>query len=84
MTVLALISDPPIVARILTHLGLPSTSPAIAQARGRQDEDANPESFFADVPWVDLEAPVGEIHDEAPSPPSPRNEDTREDDDAPP
>jgi hypothetical protein len=39
MVVLALISDPPVVARILTHLGLPAEPPAIAQLREREDRD---------------------------------------------
>ena len=33
MTVLAALSDPPVLAKILTHLGLPSTSPALAPAQ---------------------------------------------------
>ena len=37
MVVLAPISDPPVVARILIHLGLASTPPVIAPARGRHD-----------------------------------------------
>jgi hypothetical protein len=84
MVVLALISDPPVVARMLTHLGLPAEPPAIAPARTREDEDASLEGFLADVPFVDLETPVGEMVDDAPGQPPRRIDDRRENDDAPP
>jgi hypothetical protein len=84
MTVLALISDPPVVARILTHLGLPAQTPAIAPARVREGDDASLEGFFADVPWVDLETPVGEVDDDGPGKLPRRIDDRQEDDDPPP
>jgi len=64
MVVLALISDPPVVARILAHLGLSPEPPAIAPPRTREDDDASVEGFFADSPFVDLETPVGEVEPE--------------------
>ena len=39
MTILAALSDPPVLAKILTHLGLPSTSPALAPAQRRGQLD---------------------------------------------
>ncbi len=39
MVILAFISDPPIVRRILDHLGLPSKAPALAPARDPYDEE---------------------------------------------
>jgi hypothetical protein len=84
LVVLALISDPPVVARILTHLGLPAEPPAIAPARVREDEDARLEGFFAAAPFVDLEMPVGEVDEDASGEPARWIEDRREEDDPPP
>jgi hypothetical protein len=84
MVVLALISDAPVVARILTHLGLPAQPPAMAPARVREDDDASPEGFFADAPFADLETPVGEVVDDAPDKPARRIDDRPENDDVPP
>jgi hypothetical protein len=38
MTVLAFLSDPDVVAKILMHLGLPTSAPALAAARAPQPE----------------------------------------------
>ena len=38
MVLLALITDPPVVARILRHLGMPTTPPRLAPARDPHDE----------------------------------------------
>jgi len=38
MTVIAFLTDPPVLKRILDHLGLPSTPPAVAPARSPIDE----------------------------------------------
>ena len=84
LVVLALISDPPIVARILTHLGVPSTPPAIAPVRRPGGDDTKEDRFIADMPWADLETPVGEVEDDVPDTPRRRIDDGRPDDDAPP
>ena len=39
MTVLCCLTDPPVLAKILTHLGLPDTSPALAPAQRRGQLD---------------------------------------------
>ena len=46
MVVLALVSDPPVVAKILRHLGLPVGPPAIAPAPARREEDADLPAWF--------------------------------------
>ena len=56
MTVLAALSDPPVLAKILTHLGLPSTSPALAPAQRRGqldlfDELGDSEADESIEPW---------------------------------
>jgi hypothetical protein len=56
MVVLALISDLPVVARILTHLGLPAEPPALAPAGERAGDAADLNDLF-----VDLEEPPGEL-----------------------
>jgi hypothetical protein len=62
---MALISDPPVVAKILSHLGLPATPPAIAPAGGnRRREPENRRSVGAPGElFVELDHPVGEIVD---------------------
>ena len=62
MTVLAALSDPPVLAKILTHLGLPSTSPALAPARRRGqlhlfDELSEGAADGATEPWETLGTP---------------------------
>ena len=85
MVVLALISDPPVVATILSHLGLPAAPPATAIAprgarRGREPEGGR----FAGELFVELDQPVGEAVDlgaDAPwrddAPLAPRDDDDR-------
>ena len=46
MTVIAFLTDPPVLKRILDHLGLPSSPPPIATARSPLDEAG----LFADEP----------------------------------
>jgi hypothetical protein len=41
MVVLALISDPPVVRKILGHLGLPTMPPPVAAARGMWEPEAD-------------------------------------------
>jgi len=41
MVVLAFISDPPVVRKILGHLGLPTTPPPVAAARGLWEPEAD-------------------------------------------
>ena len=56
MVVLAFISDPPIVKRILDHLGLPSNAPPLSPARDPYDEEAEllQAELFADhSDWED-------------------------------
>jgi len=58
MTVLVALSDPPVLAKILTHLGLPSTSPSLAPAKrwGQLDLFDELEDSGADEstePWGD-------------------------------
>ena len=60
MTVLAALSDPPVLAKILTHLGLPSTSPALAPAQMRGqldlfDELSDGDTDGATEPWETLD-----------------------------
>ena len=62
MTVLAALSDPPVLAKILTHLGLPSTSPALAPAQRRGqldffDELSEGDADGATGPWETMDTP---------------------------
>ena len=62
MTVLAALSDPPVLAKILTHLGLPSTSPALAPAQRRGqldffDELSEGDADGATEPWETMDTP---------------------------
>ena len=58
MVVLALISDPPVVARILTHLGF--AAPALAPAPVCDHPPSGTDGFLADAPFVEVDEPVGE------------------------
>ena len=79
MVVLALISDSPVVARILTHLGLPAEPPVVAPAGERAGDAAGLDELF-----IDVDEPVGEVFDEPPAEPSPAEAPWGEDDEAPP
>ena len=62
MTVLACITDPPVQAKILTHLGLPDTSPALAPAQrwGQLDlfdELSEGDTDGATDPWETMDTP---------------------------
>jgi hypothetical protein len=62
MTVVAWLSDPPVVKRILAHLGLPGEPPPVAPARGHvRDEVEAVASGMAPELFADLEGPVGEV-----------------------
>ena len=79
MVVLALISDPPVVVRILTHLGLPTEPSAVAPAAERDGDAAG-----LDEPFIDLDQPVGEVFEEPLGEPSPSDVLWGDDDEAPP
>jgi hypothetical protein len=79
MVVLALISDLAVVARILTHLGLPAEPPALAPAGERAGAAAD-----LDEPYLDLEAPVGEVFEEPPEEPPATDAPWGEEGEAPP
>jgi hypothetical protein len=55
MTVISYLTDPKVLEKILTHLGLPTCAPATAPAR-RLDADA-PELNFGDVTDTDPPPP---------------------------
>jgi hypothetical protein len=62
MTVLCCLTFPPVLAKILTHLGLPNASPALAPARrwGQLDlfdELSDSAADGAKEPWVTLDTP---------------------------
>ena len=63
MVVLALLSDPPVVAKILRHLGLAAEPPTIAPAPTRREADADLPAWFPD-----LEEPVEVVGDDAAHP----------------
>jgi hypothetical protein len=79
MVVLALISDPLVVARILTHLGLPAQPSALPPAGVRAGTAADLRE-----PFLDLEEPVGEVFEEPPGEPPASDAPWGEDDEAPP
>jgi hypothetical protein len=66
MAVLALISDPPVVTKILRHLRLPTRPPPLAPARGSTTTQA----WILDPPrHADPDDPAGEALDLIPRPP---------------
>jgi hypothetical protein len=63
MTVISYLTDPKIIHRILTHLGLPTSAPATAPAR----------SVDLDAPELDFEDPGDTERPARPSPPAARS-----------
>jgi len=57
MIILAFLTDPPVVRKILLHLGLPAEPPVLAPARCCYDEPAYLSDFAPDPPFFDDEAP---------------------------
>jgi len=57
MIILAFLNDPPVVRKILLHLGLPAELPVLAPARCYYDEPAYFSDFAPDPPFFDDEAP---------------------------
>ena len=62
MTIIAFLTDPPVLSRILDHLGLPSSPPPLAPARSPLDEVwlfADEDSGDYDDGWFDHESREG-------------------------
>jgi hypothetical protein len=67
MTVISYLTDPKVLEKILTHLGLPTCAPAIAPAQ-RLDVD-EPELDFGDYTADDTDQPAWPFPHAARSPP---------------
>jgi len=57
MIVLAFLTDPTVVKKILVHLGLPAVLPVLAPARCYYEEPGFYSDFVPDPPFFDDEAP---------------------------
>jgi len=70
MVILAFISDPPVVRRILDHLGLPSKPPHLAPARDPFDEEtALHQAELFEGAWEEQASSAAEMFQQGRAPP---------------